>query len=229
MTKTAKNRFKFGRNWTEFSRRALTPEKSAESFAALHSWLGVELRDKKFLDVGFGQGLAVIAGVQAGARVTGIDLDGECLNALRQTASVNAVSERPTKLLIGSILNESIVEGLLKESGGFDVVHSWGVLHHTGDLETAFSNCCRLVRQQGILAISIYNRHWSSPLWKLIKQLYNHLPRIGQVVLVYLLYPVIYFAKLAVTRVNPLAKQRGMDFFTMWSIGWEDIHTSIVP
>jgi 2-polyprenyl-6-hydroxyphenyl methylase/3-demethylubiquinone-9 3-methyltransferase len=70
-----------------------------------------------------------------------------------------------------------------------------------------------LVRPGGVLVIAIYNRHWSSPAWLLIKWLYCMSPRWVQRALVYVLYPVIWFAKLMVTGKDPKTKERGMNFF----------------
>ncbi|SVD96889.1 uncharacterized protein METZ01_LOCUS449743, partial [marine metagenome] len=124
-----------------------------------------------------------------------------------------SVSKKLT-LITDSILSETVVTDLLENSdGGYDVVHSWGVLHHTGNLARAFANCAVLVRPGGYLIVAIYNRHWSSPVWKHIKRLYCLLPSTGRKVLVVMFIPVIYLAKFLVTGKNPLKKERGMDFF----------------
>jgi 2-polyprenyl-6-hydroxyphenyl methylase/3-demethylubiquinone-9 3-methyltransferase len=59
----------------------------------------------------------------------------------------------------------------------FDVVYSWGVLHHTGDMWRALGNMPPLVNPGGDLVLSIYNdQGMTSRLWKVIKQGYNRLP-----------------------------------------------------
>jgi 2-polyprenyl-6-hydroxyphenyl methylase/3-demethylubiquinone-9 3-methyltransferase len=113
---------------------------------------------------------------------------------------------------IGSILDEKLVEDL-ERNGGFDIVHSWGVLHHTGDMRKAIHQACRLVNQGGYFVCAIYRSHWSSPLWRLVKRGYNTLPRFLQPVLVILLYPVIFAAKWVATGSWPLRQRRGMDFY----------------
>jgi 2-polyprenyl-6-hydroxyphenyl methylase/3-demethylubiquinone-9 3-methyltransferase len=117
---------------------------------------------------------------------------------------------------IGSILDPEVVQrlrGRVAAQGGFDIVHSWGALHHTGDLRRAIDRAASMVRPGGALVIAIYNRHWSSPAWLLIKWLYCKSPRSVQHAMVYALYPVIWLAKLVVTGENPKKKERGMDFF----------------
>jgi len=96
--------------------------------------------------------------------------------------------------------------------GTFDVVYSWGVLHHTGDMARALENALRRVGPHGLLMIAIYNKHWSSSMWRAIKWLYNRAGPLGQRFLVWIFTPVIFAAKWLVTRRNPLHITRGMDF-----------------
>jgi SAM-dependent methyltransferase len=207
--------FDFGRNWKHYSARVLTRprvEGAREAFSVLTS--GIELKSRAFLDVGFGQGLTALCAADAGAVVCCLDVNPRCVEALELTGQffLPEAKER-LNLIVGSILSSSDVRQLREKSGsGYDVVHSWGVLHHTGDLQQAFANCADLVKPGGHLIVAIYNRHWSSPLWKCIKGLYCRLPRIGQKTMIGLFVPVIYLAKLLVTRRNPLEKERGMDF-----------------
>ena len=210
--------FDFGSNWKHYSTRALTRrrvESAREAFSALT--LGIELKSRSFLDVGFGQGLTALCAADAGAVVYCLDVNPRCAEALELTSQyfLPKAKEKLT-LISGSILSRRDVEALREKSGsdigGYDVVHSWGVLHHTGDLKHAFANCVGLVKPGGNLIVAIYNRHWSSPLWKRIKRLYCRLPSIGQRAMISSFVPVIYLAKLLVTRRNPLKKDRGMDF-----------------
>lgn len=61
--------------------------------------------------------------------------------------------------------------------------------------------------------LSIYNSHWTSPIWRLIKWTYNKSPALLQKCFIAILYPIIFVAKFLVTRENPLKKERGMDFY----------------
>ncbi len=75
----------------------------------------------------------------------------------------------------GSILDEGYVASL----GSFDVVYSWGVLHHTGAMWRALDLAQRLVNDEGLLAIAIYNDRGSqSARWRHIKHTYSRLPRV---------------------------------------------------
>src|SRR5947207_225340 len=65
----------------------------------------------------------------------------------------------------------------LRRLGTFDVVYSWGVLHHTGAMWRALENISGLVTPGGLLTVAIYNdQGFRSRLWRRIKRLYNRLP-----------------------------------------------------
>jgi 2-polyprenyl-6-hydroxyphenyl methylase/3-demethylubiquinone-9 3-methyltransferase len=119
-------------------------------------------------------------------------------------------------VVVGSILEGSIVVALRREaadSAGYDIVHAWGVLHHTGDMKRAIEVAASLARPGGNLVISIYARHWSSRAWRVIKYLYNQSPALVQKILIWIFIPIIYAAKWLVTRRNPVGQTRGMDFY----------------
>jgi len=73
---------------------------------------------------------------------------------------------------------ESILDtSYLATLGRFDVVYSWGVLHHTGNMSAAFSNAAALVAEGGHLFIAIYNdQGWISRYWGIVKRAYNQNP-----------------------------------------------------
>lgn len=202
-------RFGFGRNWTSFSGKALTPESIADARAQFAALLdGIDPAGKRFLDIGFGQGLPLIFAREFGADALGIDIDPDNETALRATARAMGLDGPPPHRIV-SILDPGLPRDYPE---GFHVVHSWGVLHHTGDMRAAMEAACRLVADGGFFICAIYNRHWSSPVWKLIKRMYNLLPPPGRALLVWGLYPVIFVAKFLVTGRNPREMRRGMDF-----------------
>lgn len=210
--------FDFGRNWAEFSERALTSERvdqARHDFATLLQPTG-GVEGKTFLDIGFGQGLSLLAAAEAGATAVGIDINPTCDEVLSRNRrffpSINGVA---IPVIIGSILDQGTLARTRKAcSGGkgFDIVHSWGVLHHTGDMRKAIANAASLVKPDGHLVIAIYNRHWSSRSWLLIKYLYCNSPAVVQRFLISTLSPVIFAAKWFVTGQDPRVQSRGMDF-----------------
>src|SRR5262249_35003729 len=74
----------------------------------------------------------------------------------------------------GSVLDKRYLEGL----GQFDIVYSWGVLHHTGAMWQAMENVKDLVKADGALFLAIYNDCGEvSQWWVRRKRRYNALPR----------------------------------------------------
>jgi 2-polyprenyl-6-hydroxyphenyl methylase/3-demethylubiquinone-9 3-methyltransferase len=117
----------------------------------------------------------------------------------------------------GSIVDPRSIQTVQNHSfskaGRYEIVHSWGVLHHSGAMFQAIKNSAQLVASHGYLILAVYQTHWSSPLWKLIKYIYNRSPAPIQRLLVQMLYPVIYLAKWMVTGKDPKQKNRGMEFY----------------
>lgn len=96
----------------------------------------------------------------------------------------------------------------LKSLGQFNVVYSWGVLHHTGAMSEAFGNVAPLVNEGGKLFISIYNdQRIKSQFWKSIKRLYNRFSKPIRALLI-LWIGLFFETRAAVVRIirgqNPL-------------------------
>jgi 2-polyprenyl-6-hydroxyphenyl methylase/3-demethylubiquinone-9 3-methyltransferase len=212
-----KMQFDFGENWDNFSTDALTHESLQEAHLAfLQLMEGIELTDKRFLDIGFGQGLSLLNAGVLGAKIVGCDINPRCADVLlKNQALFPELADKKIPILVGSILDSSMIAKLRQESHGqdYDIVHSWGVLHHTGKMMSAIDNACSLVQANGFLILALYNKHWSSKAWLFIKWTYCHLPGVMQRFMIKLMYPVIFAAKLFVTGKNPLSQNRGMDFY----------------
>lgn len=180
-------RFSFGANWRDFSTQALDSArvgKAREAFESLTD--GIDFTGKRFLDVGYGQGLALFLAMERGARVYGIDSDPLCEQALALTHRHFPGFPLPP-VAAASILDRDFVDAASSD-GGYDIVHSWGALHHTGDMQSAIDNVAGTVKPGGTLILAIYNRHWTSPLWKGVKIIYNQVPPPVQKMMVALCY-----------------------------------------
>lgn len=212
--------FDFGENWSEFSAHALTADKvrqAREEFSSLGRDSGVDLAGRSFLDIGFGQGLSLLSAAAAGARAVGCDINPKCAQVLeRNRALFPEAAAVQVPVVVGSILEPATVESLRRlapDAAGYEVVHSWGVLHHTGRMWAAVDAAASLVRPGGTLILALYNRHWTSPAWTVIKRFYVMVPAWLQRLMVAVMYPVILAAKWAVTGRNPVKMERGMDFY----------------
>lgn len=167
-------RFAFGRNWARFldlvdEQRIKAAEQSLKDMLKCDSLLGL-----RFLDAGSGSGLFSLAARNLGAAVHSFDYDTEsvgCTQALRDRyRHTDALSGALWVVERGDVLDE----GYLGQLGTFDVVYSWGVLHHTGDMWRALGNVAPLVKSGGQLYVALYNdQRWLSEYWMKIKRFYN--------------------------------------------------------
>jgi 2-polyprenyl-6-hydroxyphenyl methylase/3-demethylubiquinone-9 3-methyltransferase len=167
-------RFEFGKNWGRFL-RVLNDERVAEAESSLRRMLGVEsLEGRSFLDIGSGSGLFSLAARRLGARVHSFDYDPHSVACTAELRRRYFPRDGAWAVERGSALDADYLRSL----GRFDVVYSWGVLHHTGAMWRALDNAQLPVAAGGRLFVAIYNDTGSQAArWKSIKRAYNRLPR----------------------------------------------------
>jgi len=203
--------FAFGENWADFSKR-LHPGDYEAAKNSLRE-LVPDLKGKSFLDAGSGSGLFSIAASALGAKkVLGLDVDEQAVKTARELVTKIAQWDSEVRVDVIEFRVESILDDKPRMEQ-FDVVYSWGVLHHTGQMYRAFEAVKELVGANGTLVISIYNRHFTSPLWKCVKYAYVKSPRFIKKLMVYSILCLKYFALWVTTRQNPLKRRRGMRFY----------------
>ena len=163
-------RYEFGENWARYLRH-LTDERIALAVASLTRNLGTDsLAGKTFLDVGCGSGLFSLAARRLGAEVFSFDYDPASVACARELKRRHFSSDPHWHIEEGSALDA----GYLARLGRFDIVYSWGVLHHTGDQWRALDFVSRAVADNGQLFIALYNHQpYFSRYWLHTKRLYN--------------------------------------------------------
>ncbi|HEU4597994.1 MAG TPA: class I SAM-dependent methyltransferase [Pyrinomonadaceae bacterium] len=167
-------RFEFGKNWSQFL-ALLNDERVARAEESLREMLEVEtLEGRSFLDIGSGSGLFSLAARRLGARVHSFDFDPHSVACTSELRRRYFPQDESWRIEEGSALDADYVRSL----GAFDVVYSWGVLHHTGAMWRALENAAAPVAPGGKLFVAIYNDTGSqSTRWRWIKKTYNELPR----------------------------------------------------
>ena len=167
-------RFEFGENWSRFL-AALDDDRIREAEDSLRRMLETDsLAGRSFLDIGSGSGLFSLAARRLGARVHSLDYDPRSVACTAELRRRYFPEDPEWRVEEGSALDESYISSL----GRFDVVYSWGVLHHTGQMWRGLANAALPVADGGRLFVAIYNDTGSqSERWKWIKKTYNRLPR----------------------------------------------------
>lgn len=173
-TDNSEFRFAFGKNWARFL-KVLDEERIENATESLRVMLGKpDLTGLTFLDAGCGSGLFSLAARRLGAKVHSFDLDAHSVACCEELRLRFMPDDTHWKIESGSVLDNVFLQSL----GKFDVVYSWGVLHHTGRMWQAIDNVANCVCSSGLFSISIYNdQGGASRRWRLLKRFYNKLPR----------------------------------------------------
>jgi SAM-dependent methyltransferase len=161
--------FEFGRNWAAFAGQ-IGEHAIAEAergFARLI--LPEEVEGQRVLDIGCGSGLHSLAALRLGAKeVMAIDIDPDSVETTRRTLSRFAPDKQWTAEL------RSVFD--LAPPPRYDIVYSWGVLHHTGDMRRAIRAAAALVEPGGLFGVALYRKTPLCAVWSLEKRLYTACP-----------------------------------------------------
>ena len=163
-------RFEFGKNWNRYLSR-LSEERIEEAERSLQEMLQItDIAGLGFLDVGSGSGLFSLAARRLGARVYSFDFDPQSVKCTSDLKERYFPGDNGWEVSQGSALDKEFME----EVGQFEIVYSWGVLHHTGAMWQGLEKTAGRVAPGGMLFIAIYNdQGWLSSYWSLVKRLYN--------------------------------------------------------
>jgi SAM-dependent methyltransferase len=221
--------FDFGKNWADFVDKHFSEERVRIAQEHLLGFLRLpDLTGKRMVDIGCGSGLHSLAALRANAKeLVSFDYNPD---AVATTRRLHALSGSPGHWHIeqGSVLDQPYMAGL----GKFDLVYSWGVLHHTGDQWTALRHAAECVAPSGVLYVALYTSDVfvdpPAEYWLTVKRRYNRSAWSGKRA-IEAWYIAGQFYNLLRQHQNPLAyvwgykKSRGMSYYTDvkdWVGGW---------
>lgn len=219
--------FSFGKNWETFIRLNFSEERVEITKRHLLDFIGEDdLKDKYFLDIGSGSGIHSLAAYKANAKkIISIDVDPY---SVETTKKIRGMHGNPPnwEVLHGSILDSNFISQIKAA----DIVYSWGVLHHTGNLWQAVRNAASLINAGGLFYIAIYVKDKDTDYWIAIKKKYNRSPLIikklmelGYVWRTFLRTTSLTQIKTSISYMRNYKKSRGMEFWTDvrdWLGGW---------
>jgi SAM-dependent methyltransferase len=209
--KSVDSHFAFGANWRDYAAQ-VGAQAEAEAEAGLRKLFPqAALRGARFLDIGCGSGIHSLAALRCGVdQLTAIDIDPDSVETARALLESRTGRQQDVRQL-------SIFEARPEELGLFDVVYSWGVLHHTGAMWEAVDAATRFVRPGGLFGLALYERRPSCGFWRVEKRLYAKAPVPVQAIVAWL-YKALFYTGLVVTGRRPAnylsayRLKRGMSF-----------------
>lgn len=215
--KSLDNHFEFGANWQELVGK-ISDEHLQSAIEDMTQFMNrSDLIGLSFLDVGCGSGLSSMAAYKLGAaNITSVDIDPKNIanvNALKEKFHVPASAQWQS--FLASIVDPKDFSKLPKA----DVVLSWGVLHHTGDMWLGIQNCMNLVNPGGYLYLMLYRDATLASTWKVIKRRYTRGGSITKWLILNSFAGILILGALAKGK-NPLRiirdykkKSRGMEWY----------------
>jgi SAM-dependent methyltransferase len=120
-----------------------------ETDPAVHPFARFEEgRGQRLLEVGVGAGTDFVNWVRRGAIATGVDLTDQGVELTRERLALEGLTAE---------VRVADAENLPFADGSFDLVYSWGVLHHSPDTARAVREVHRVLRPGGRARVMIYH------------------------------------------------------------------------
>ncbi len=157
----------------EVEARKFFIEPHIPAFADFNRWKG-----KRVLEIGCGIGTDTISFARAGAHVTAIDLSEKSIELAKQRADVYGLSDRIQFIH----MNAEEISADNPMFGSFDLIYSFGVIHHSPNPDVILKNLRSLAGPTTELRIMVYYRYSFKVLWILWKAGLTQLRNLDQLV-----------------------------------------------
>lgn len=207
------NHFDFGINWKNYSEN-INEQSIKIAKTSLETYFkSNQIKDKNFIDIGCGSGLFSIAALRLGfKKVISVDIDPICVSVTEN--NINKYWKENN----WNCYVKSVFELNKHDIGDFDVVYSWGVLHHTGAMYDAIDNAIKLIKPDGQMLVGLYQKTTLCPFWVIEKKLYSSAPALIQkfIMKIFLgLYAAITYLKGKKQNkvISNYSRNRGMDYY----------------
>jgi SAM-dependent methyltransferase len=149
-----RRKFSFGENWLSYQ-EYLNETRLRDAQNDIEEWIGKNnIKGKTIVDIGCGSGVHSFSLFKMGARrIVSIDVDPKSVEATKKMHA-GAGSPHGWTIHDGSILDDNFIKTLPVRT--FDIVYSWGVLHHTGSMWKAIEKSIQMIKPGGVYWIALY-------------------------------------------------------------------------
>jgi SAM-dependent methyltransferase len=203
--------FAFGKNWESYAQLIDEGRVQAAERGLVRLVGEGFIENRTFLDIGCGSGVHSLAAARLGAsQVVSIDIDPVAVSTTRKVLA----TDRGTDIRVE---RASVLELNPDLFGRFDIVYSWGALHHTGAMRQAISCAASVVSPGGLFVFAVYHRTRMCHFWTREKRWYSRssprLQKFAQAIYIALMrWHFLVAGKDFASFVTGYGTCRGMDF-----------------